>query len=494
MFRKFEKVFAEDYQNWYKKNGEYRKQVERDPRRLRFHLMPRTGWMNDPNGLCQMNGVYHIFYQYTPFEPTGELKMWGHFTTRDFIHYEDDGPVLYPDSDLDAHGAYSGSAYVKDGIMQVFYTGNLRYFDREDYDYIYAGRGSNTIRVTSQDGRHFSEKQLLMTTADYPADMSCHVRDPKVLCRDGRYYMVLGARNKESRGLVLLYESQDPEHWSFKSRITSEEPFGYMWECPDLFEIGGQFFLTCCPQGVPAQGIDYANVHQSVWMKLDCDFDRNRYQIREIHQLDRGTDFYAQQSFLDEKGRRILIGWLGIPDADYTNPTTDAGWQHALTLPRELTVRDGKLIQQPIEELLKLRDGAPKEYTFDSTETCQTEGDRKEAPSVYEAVIGFDGCRTMELTLRKGVVLHYQEHLLTLDPGDTGYGRTERSVEAKELKSLRIFMDTSAAEIFVNGGEEVFTSRIYSPEGSIAIRGDCEGSMQVYALKAFTVTDMQEKK
>ena len=58
--------------------------------------------------------------------------------------------------------------------------------------------------------------------------------------------------------------------------------------------------------------------------------------------FDRGFDFYAPQSFEDESGRRILIGWMGIPDADYTNPTEEAGWQHALTIPRELSVRDGK--------------------------------------------------------------------------------------------------------------------------------------------------------
>ena len=46
---------------------------------------------------------------------------------------------------------------------------------------------------------------------------------------------------------------------------------------------------------------------------------------------------------------------MGIPDADYTNPTEEAGWQHALTIPRELSVRDGKLIQEPIEELKQLR-------------------------------------------------------------------------------------------------------------------------------------------
>lgn len=78
----------------------------------------------------------------------------------------------------------------------------------------------------------------------------------------------------------------------------------------DLFELNGEWYLTCCPQGVEQNGLDYANVHQSCWMKIDADFDNNHFEVKEIHQLDRGTDFYAQQSFVDEKGRRIMIGWL----------------------------------------------------------------------------------------------------------------------------------------------------------------------------------------
>ena len=116
-----------------------------------------------------------------------------------------------------------------------------------------------------------------------------------------------------------------------------------MWECPDLFEMDGQLYIICCPQGVETQGIDYENVHQVTAMKLDYDFDTDEYEITDIKLFDRGFDFYAPQSFEDESGRRILIGWMGIPDADYTNPTEEAGWQHALTIPRELSVRDGKL-------------------------------------------------------------------------------------------------------------------------------------------------------
>ena len=209
MFEKYKKVYKADYEKWYKENEAYRQRVAADQDRLKFHLMPKTGWLNDPNGLCQFNGTYHIYYQYTPFEPTGELKTWGHYTTKDIIHYEDFGPVVFPDEDIDAHGVYSGSAFIEDDTIHYFYTGNLKYFDRDDYDYINSGRGSNTITFTSKDGYEFTKKELLMTTDDYPADMSNHVRDPKIFKKNEKYYMVLGARDVEGVGMILLYESTD---------------------------------------------------------------------------------------------------------------------------------------------------------------------------------------------------------------------------------------------------------------------------------------------
>lgn len=481
MFEKYKKVFREDYRTWYEENGAYREKAAEDPRRLWFHLMPKTGWMNDPNGLCQFHGTYHIYYQYTPFEPTGELKLWGHYTTKDFVHYKEDEPVLFPDSDYDAHGAYSGSAYVEDDQIRFFYTGNLKYFDRDDYDYINSGRGSNTITFTSKNGHDFTEKELLMTTADYPSDMSNHIRDPKVFQQNGMYYMVLGARDQKGTGMVLLYQSKDLKNWTYKNRITTKEKFGYMWECPDLFELDGEWILICCPQGVKQQGIDYANVHQCTAMKLSYDFVTDKYEITDIRLLDRGFDFYAPQTFLDEKGRRILIGWMGIPDADYTNPTTESGWQHALTIPRQLVMRGNQLIQEPLEELKQLRTGEKIVECFEEqTKVCRDN-------LVYEAVVEYETCRSMKMVLRKGVTLSYENEILTLDLGTCGFGRDTRKVKVKELKSLQIFADTSSVEIFVNHGEEVFTSRIYSLEGEISMEGSCRGKMTIYSLKAFSI-------
>lgn len=479
--KKYEKVYKSDYEQWYQENEAYRADVKNDPRRLHYHLMPETGWLNDPNGLCQFHGVYHIYYQYTPFEPTGELKLWGHYTTRDFIHYTQEEPFLYPDTDFDAHGAYSGSAFVENDTIHYFYTGNVKYFDQPDYDYIMSGRGSNTIHFTSTDGYHISPKKVLLTNSDYPSDMSGHIRDPKILKVRDVYYMVLGARSANDCGMVLMYRSEDLEHWTFFRKITTEKPFGYMWECPDLFYLDGQLLLLSCPQGVKPRGVDFENVHQCTVMNLDIDFENNTCHIDDVNDIrlvDRGFDFYAPQTFEDENGRRILIGWMGIPDADYTNPTVTAGWQHALTLPRQLHHRNGRLIQEPVEELKSLRSNK-RAFDIKNSFTDQ------QSPLVYEAEIRFASCEDMEMTLREGVRLIWKDRLLVLDLGACGAGRTSRKVELQELKDLRIFSDTTSLEIFVNGGEEVFTSRVYGDLGKVKLEGGFEGRMDMYEMNAF---------
>lgn len=487
---KYQKVYRSDYEQWYRDNVNYREKVKNAPGRLKYHLMPETGWLNDPNGLCEKDGTYHIYYQYTPFEPTGEIKLWGHYTTKDFIRYEDRGPFLFPDHDYDAHGVYSGSAFVENGVIHYFYTGNIKLFDRDDYDYITAGRGSNTLHFTSRDGDAAGAKELIFTNGDYPQDVSCHVRDPKVFKKNGAYYMVLGARDREDRGLVLLYRSDDLKNWKYNSRITTKEPFGYMWECPDLFELDGQMCMISCPQGVGAQGIDYRNVHQCTVMPLGCDFERNSFEIEEekIRMVDRGFDFYAPQTFCDGKGRRILIGWMGIPDAEYKNPTVEDGWQHALTLPRELHMKDGKLIQTPIEELNLLRG---EERCYESREKLN---EACEEQLVFEAEIYFNSCNDIlcddtVIELRKGTELIYSHTagLLTLSLKEGGYGRTERSVKVDELKNLRIYSDTTSLEIFVNGGEEVFTTRVYGKKGGFSIKGGCSAKVRIYRLNSFII-------
>ena len=188
--------------------------------KLGFHLMPPIGWLNDPNGLCFFKGEYHIFFQYSPFNPNGELKFWGHYKSKDLINWEYLGVPIIPDQTFDCHGAYSGSTLVEDEKMYIYYTGNVKHSGK-NYNYITNGRGSNTILAISENGIDINSKKCILTNDDYPKNLTCHVRDPKVWKEDNQYYMVLGARTQEDKGIILLYNSTDKVNWSFKNTIES---------------------------------------------------------------------------------------------------------------------------------------------------------------------------------------------------------------------------------------------------------------------------------
>lgn len=474
----------EEYQKKYQEYASQREKVKQDPWRLHYHLMPETGWVNDPNGLCQFKGTYHIYYQYSPFDVEGQTKLWGHMTSSDLIHFKQGEPVLFPDSRVDERGVYSGSAFIKDDTIHYFYTGNVKLIDKE-YDYIYAGREQNLVHVESQDGYHFSDKEWLLNQSDYPQEMSCHIRDPKIYEKDDRYYMVLGARSMDDQGCVLIYEGTDLKDWQYKMCITTNEPFGYMWECPDLFDLDHQQFLLTCPQGLPHVGYRYENVYQSGYFPIEIDFKNQTYTLKDFKELDYGFDFYAPQTFEDEQGRRILIGWMGLPDIDYTNPTCERGWQHALTMPRVLTQQNGIIHQSPVEEMKALRQ-SHTQTTVSNFNDCHLNG------YVFEMRLAIQKSDDFILQLRKGAYLKYDQSLklLTLAFEECGYGREERHIELETINNIWIYSDTSALEIYINDGSYVLTSRVYSLENEDNIqfiKSHMEATIDFYKLSSIIV-------
>lgn len=453
-------------EHWNNRKEQY-KRVQRDPLRLKYHLQPPMGWLNDPNGLCQKDGIYHIYFQYCPFYPEIRSIFWGHMTTKDFIHYEEQEPAVYSDSKWDCNGPYSGCAFQEGDTLYFFYTGNVRYEDG-NYNYVTDGREQNTILVTSKDGFTFSEKRLLMKNEDYPSDMSKHVRDPKVFWEHGHYFMIQGARSRKDEGSVLLFESYNLTDWTYKLRFQPKTSFGYMWECPNYLKIGEKKFLIVCPQGVAADEYEYANKYQCGWFLLDYDFEGTDYTLGEFHQLDRGFDFYAPQVFQDETGRWILMGWMSVPDSGYEEPTLAQGWVHALTIPRELYVNDmGLLCQRPLKELKGLR----RERYRGSLQTGLDLG----TPACFEAIVTFNKTgEDFQMYLRESVRLKYEDGVLLLDVRGCGSGRTTRGLKVAELHKLQIFSDSSSLEIFINDGEDVFTTRIYDSMRELHIQMEGE--------------------
>lgn len=454
-----------------------------NPWRLRFHLEPPVGWLNDPNGLSYFGGAVHVFYQYAPFEVNGGLKQWGHFRSKDLVSWERLPIMLFSDEPYDVHGAYSGSAVPEADGLYMFYTGNVK-MQGSDYDYVLTGREQNTVLAYSEDGIHVDSKTLLMTNDDYPEDMTRHVRDPKVFPYDGKYYMVLGARTKQNVGKVLVYESADKMHWKLCNVLQTETPLGYMWECPDLFEIDGQWFLVISPQGVERTGPGHENEYTCGCMPLNGDF-RGEYTLGEFQPLDFGFDFYAAQSFSAPRfgggQRRLLIGWMGMPDADYTNPTVNFGYQHCMTVLREVTRSGDRMLLNPVSELEDMR-------ILDRTEVF-SDGFSAEIPAACEIELEANGDVEIDIS---GMTFSVENSLAIMRIMEGGYGRTRRSAPVSDPARMRILVDTSAVEIFMDEGHTVFCVRWY-PEGwtrTLRIKGG--GQLRLYAMPHCADLDFTE--
>ena len=441
--------------------------------RQKFHLIPPTGWLNDPNGLCQSDGVFHAFFQYSPFYPEGGAKLWGHYTSRNMIDWEYKGVPLYPDQPFDCSGVYSGCAYLEDGQMYLYYTGNVKLEDRDDYDYVNTGREANTVLVTSPDGKQFSRKRLLMRNSDYPSDLTLHVRDPKVWKEDGVYYMLQGARSKDDVGQGILFRSDDKISWSFAGRVETKEKFGYMWECPDYFETDGVKVFSASVQGLDGEEWKDRNVYQSGYFLVDGDI-LGEYSLSDYRLWDYGFDYYAPQSFEAEDGRRILIGWMGMPDCDeYTNLTIREGWQHCFTFPREVFVRDGIVCQRPVRELEeRKRPAAAAEGTL------ERDGDQ-----AYEADITGIRNNSFRAVVGEELVLEYRDGRFEMRFEDQAKdavsgGRSLRYRRMEELRSVKILEDVSSVEVFINGGEYVFSTRYYPKKYRFCV--EAEGAEIVF--------------
>ncbi len=449
----------------------------------RFHLFPQTGWLNDPNGLCQLAGIHHIFFQYSPDQPKGGEKTWGHYSTKDFINYEFSGVFMKPDLPEDASGVYSGCSYVEDNKMYIYYTGNVKHAG--DYDYILEGRESNTMLVTSEDGIHASEKRVLLRSQDYPDNLTLHVRDPKVLYQHGLYYMTLGARTKNDEGCVIVFKSQDKINWDF-SHFIEKANFGYMWECPDLFYVDGNQFLAISPQGLESSEYSFQNIYQSGYFKTKMDLLADGKGLGEFIEWDYGFDFYAPQTYVDENNRTILIAWMGMPDAEYGHDASiEDGWQHMLSLPRELVYdsKSKKLRQQPVAEIKELRD---KKIDIKNLTDIDT----------YELYLSEFGQSDFTIQINEGFSIKYSkltnDMVFSFTDKMLGSNRTTRKLklaDGEKIENIRFYIDTCSIEIFINDGLYTFTTKYFKAkevENTISLEGSIE-NIEAYSLKPFNI-------
>ncbi|WP_159882646.1 glycoside hydrolase family 32 protein [Paenibacillus puerhi] len=449
--------------------------------RLTYHLMAEYGWMNDPNGFIEFQGQYHLFYQHYPYDSRWGPMHWGHAISRDLIQWEYLPIALAPDESYDSGGCFSGSAIEKDGKLYLMYTGHVVIVPEVNYIQTQA------IAV-SEDGVRFAKapQNPVIGTDQIPAGSSkMDFRDPKVFEHGGRFYTVLGSNDEQGNGQILLYRSTDLLHWEFVNiAAESHGDLGDNWECPDLFSLDGRAVLVMSPQRVPAQGDNYRNLHSTTYMVGQWNEETGVFDYDSYHPIDYGFDFYAPQTTLDSKGRRIMIGWMDMWESEM--PTQQGhGWAGAMTLPREVLLEGERLRFQPVEELEQYRVNGyeASELRLDGVLDLPITGDSYELQAVFEAKEAVE----FGLKLRVGgeeeteLAYHPAERLFRLNRDRSGIGpKGERrtKVELRQGRlALRVFVDKSSVEVFLQDGEKVMTARIYPGLASLGIQvysvGEC---------------------
>ncbi|CAB1215101.1 glycoside hydrolase family 32 protein [Serratia liquefaciens] len=454
-----------------------------------FHLAAAAGWINDPNGLVYINGVYHAFYQHHPYDQNWGPMHWGHATSRDLAHWQHQPIALTPGESYDKDGCFSGCAVDDNGVLTLLYTGHVWLGKEGDDDQV---REVQCL-ATSEDGVNFVKHGPVLL----PPEGIQHFRDPKVWRAADRWWMVVGAK-ENGLGQARLYRSNDLRDWQFDRVLAgAQSPHqGYMWECPDFFPLGEKQVLLFSPQGLTAQGYRNRNRFQSGYLLGHWRPDEDFSVTQSFCELDGGHDFYAPQTFTAADGRRMLFAWMDMWESPM--PSKPHGWAGALTLPRELTLScEGNVLMNPARELTALRG---EQQSFDAVSVRNqrqvlTDGEQELALTLsvaasdaerYGIVIGTAARLYVDNQTHRLVLERFSE-----DPGLCGC----RSVPLPEadILSLRVFIDRSSLEVFVNHGEACLTSRIYPTDGQRSVTLFAEGGLaQFGAAQAWELESIWE--
>ena len=466
--------------------------------RPEFHLSTRVGWMNDPNGFSFYGGQYHLFYQYNPYEAKWGPMHWGHAVSSDLLHWEYLPAALAPDEPYDRDGCFSGSATVlPDGRHLLMYTGVIRE-RQESGEY----KDIQTQCMAVGDGVDYEkyEANPVLDKKDLPEGSSIHdFRDPKIWRKeDGTYCCVVANRAEDGTGQILLFTSPDGFDWKFKSVLDANcGRFGLMWECPDFFFLDGKWVILISPQDMLPDGFEYHNGNGTMCFMGSYDEAAGTFTEEYNQAVDYGIDFYAAQTTLTPDGRRVMIGWMQNWDTcNLRSP--EEKWLGQMSLPRELSIKNGRLYQNPVRELEAMRANkiSYRNVTFSDVITLD----------------GIDGRKIdMELSVRPGdpdamyqkfsvrfaqdhqyqTALSFRPHesVLKVDRKFSGSRRAiihqRRSlVNSKngELK-LRMILDRFSVEVFINDGEQVMTAIMYTDLSADQISFFADGKVTMDVVK-----------
>ena len=453
-----------------------------DAERPAFHLTGPIGWINDPNGFSLYKGEYHLFFQYHPYFVRWGPMHWGHAKTNDFIRWEYLPVALAPDTEADNAGCFSGSAIeMPDGSHLLMYTGVYKIVNedgfRQDVQHqcIAIGDGTNYEKY---------EGNPVLTAKDLPEGGNIYdFRDPRIWKDGDTYYAAVGNRPADGSGSVLIYESKDALHWSYKTLLDqSYDEYGKMWECPDFFRLDGKDVLLVSPQEMVPVDLEFHAGYGTVALIGSLGKEEFKFTRENLHAIDYGIDFYAPQTVETTDGRRIMIAWM----ENWTNVQSfrlEEKLFGAMTLPREIHVVNGRLIQNPVRELENYYGEC---HSYENVLVCKEKelpgiSGRRYDMTVYVKPVEEGEYKWFKIRLCKDekheVTITYRANDDVIKVDRTRCGGRYDIIHSRKFKifprggeiKLRIIQDNNLLEVFVNDGEQAASFKLYNyvvkPEG-----------------------------
>jgi beta-fructofuranosidase len=306
-----------------------------------LHYAPAKGWMNDPNGLIHWNGRHHLFYQYNPDGTEFTNQHWGHASSPDLLTWTEHQVALFPGpvqtAPYDATACFSGCAIEHDGGVWIVYTGVSG-----DAQLPCLARATDDALST------FVKDPANPLLPTPPAPDITVFRDHSVWREKGRWRQLVAGARREHGASIFALSSTDLRAWGydgiFVDRATAKVP-GEVWECPDFFtsDATGVLLVSVIPED--------GEERPAVWWMTGTTTNAG-FEVHEVGPADLSDRFYAPQSYWTPDGRRIQFGWIRT----HQDPAGLAGPAvGVMSLPRELSVRQGRLYIEPAAELTRLR-------------------------------------------------------------------------------------------------------------------------------------------
>nr|WEI57528.1 putative GH32 family protein [Yoshiicerus persimilis] len=424
--------------------------------RPQIHFSVPENWSNDPNGMVYLDGEYHLYYQYNPFDTVGNgnLMHWGHAVSLNMVKWSNLPVALSPD---ELGAIWSGSSVVDFDNSTGFQSGST-----PPIIAMYTSFGDTqqqSIAFSNDRGRTFTkyEGNPVIPNPNRIPDY----RDPKVIRYQDSWVMVLAVGPK-----VEFYGSADLKTWEYLSEFGADPSQGAHagpWECPDFLEMkfGDEtvWVLTVSLFGAHPNG-------GSGTQYFIGDFDGRRYTSSQFDPLwmDWGLDNYASVTFSnDPRGRWIMMGWM--TNLEYASQTPTEGWRGQFTLPRILGLQlaNGqlRLTSTFVPELsVLLKDGLyhPENITIAADEV-------------------------LDMSSVNNPLLHLD---LTFDTSGMANGAAiaicfvnsiGQELCTEKQYDIEIYLDVSAIEVFVDSGLTAMTGLFYpdEPYTGVEVRHHADG-------------------